>query len=143
MTALFHTLILSLKSRDGRGAQERRGNGEPVAASALKKKEVGWMKSLGPMKAFMLSALAGGGIVAGALLFGGGIVSAADPTPTPAPGQEQTTPVNPQTPQSGTQHDSANCPNMGNDSTTPGANSSGPSGGGVGFRSMRGYGPRA
>jgi hypothetical protein len=101
------------------------------------------MRKVTATRALLLSAVAGAGVVGGALFFGAGIVSADDPTP--APDQQQSSPTPGQGPagQHG-QHDPADCPHMNNDSgTAPGAtNSGGPNGAGAGFR-MQQRGPRA
>ncbi|HEY7268203.1 MAG TPA: hypothetical protein VH951_00115 [Dehalococcoidia bacterium] len=100
------------------------------------------MSRLSSSKALLLSAVAGAGVLGGALFFGAGIVSAADPTPTPAPSQQQAAPNGgqPAAPGQGGTHDPANCPNMGNDNGGTAAPSSGTQGGGVSFRGgPRGY----
>ena len=90
------------------------------------------------IKVGVASAIAGSAMLVGGLVFGGALVSAQTPSPTPST-QEQTAPTTPSTqtpnnqatpngqtaPQNGQQgqqgqHDPANCPGMnGNDGSTP------------------------
>ena len=91
------------------------------------------------IKVGVASAIAGGTLLVGGLVFGGALASAQTPSPTPST-QEQTAPTTPSTqtpnnqvapngqtaPQNGQQgqHDPANCPGMsGNDGSTPNSQS--------------------
>ncbi len=84
------------------------------------------------IKVGVASAIAGGTLLVGGLVFGGALASAQTPSPTPST-QEQTAPTTPSTqtpnnqaapndqttPQNG-QHDPANCPGMnGSGGSTP------------------------
>ncbi len=99
------------------------------------------MRALGLKTSFVASAITGGVLLGAGLLFGPGIVSAADPTPTPAPQQQQPAPSGtPGTQQPGNQpgqNGTHDCPGMGNDSGTSSNSGSGTSGG-IGFRGGRG-----
>jgi hypothetical protein len=87
------------------------------------------------VKVGVASAIAGGTLLVGGLVFGGALANAQTPSPTPST-QEQTAPTTPstQTPnnqaapndqnsQHNGQHDPSNCPGMnGNDGSSPNSN---------------------
>jgi len=95
------------------------------------------MKGMDPVRAFVISAVAGAGLVGGGLLLFGGVASAADPTPTPPQQQQQATPQPGQQAPNGQGTQDHNCPHMGNDSGSSYPNN------GTGFHMGRMRGPRA